>query len=367
MQALRDLARRKRRAPIVGVFVLVVAVAIVGAGSAAGKAPQFTASGLTPDSTFSGAKSDSGQLAQTDPTLLGQSSSAPVNVMIKYDFDATASYKGDVAGLAATSPEVTGVPLTDNTAAVSAYDNYTSGVASDITAAVENAAPSVQVTQTFQTVYGGVQAQVPANSIGALLNVPGVAAVQRDTLNQPLDDNTSFIGATTVWPTLGGSTLAGSNVVVGVLDTGVWPESPFFVAKPGEPAPPRPLSAYHCDFGDGFDVGASRTGVRVQQQAHRRVQLHADLHGQCRLERPGVLQQRDGRVLGPRLRGSRHAHLVDRRGRLRHVGGALRRRAWPRLRDRTGRARDHVPRLPRAGLLLAPTRSRRCSRRSPTA
>jgi subtilisin family serine protease len=43
--------------------------------------------------------------------------------------------------------------------------------------------------------------------------------------------------------------------VVGVLDTGVWPESPFFVAKPGEPAPPRPLSAYHCDFGDGFDVG----------------------------------------------------------------------------------------------------------------
>jgi Subtilase family/PA domain/Fibronectin type-III domain len=252
VQALRDLARRKRRAPIAGALVLVVAVAIVGAGSAAG--PQFTASGLTPDSTFSGAKSDSGQLAQTDPTLLGQSSSAPVNVMIKYDFDATASYKGDVAGLAATSPEVTGVPLTDNTAAVSAYDNYTSGVASDITAAVESAAPSAQVKQTFQTVYGGVQAQVPANSIGALLNVPGVAAVQRDTLNQPLDDNTSFIGATNVWPSLGGSDLAGSNVVVGVIDTGVWPESPFFVAKPGEPAPPRPLSAYHCDFGDGTDV-----------------------------------------------------------------------------------------------------------------
>ncbi len=119
---------------------------------------------------------------------------------------------------------------------------------------LKNAAPSAQVTQTFQTVYGGVTAQVPANSIGALLRVPGVAAVQRDTLNQPLDDNTSFIGATTVWPTLGGSTLAGSNVVVGVIDTGVWPESPFFVAKPGEPAPPRPLSAYHCDFGDGSDV-----------------------------------------------------------------------------------------------------------------
>ena len=78
-------------------------------------------------------------------------------------------------------------------------------------------------------------------------------AVQKDTLNHPLDDNTSFIGATNVWPTLGGQDNAGSNVVVGVIDTGVWPESPFFINR-GLPAPPHPLSFYHCDFGDGTDV-----------------------------------------------------------------------------------------------------------------
>ena len=68
---------------------------------------------------------------------------------------------------------------------------------------------------------------MPANKIGKLLTVPGVVAVQRDALNQPLDDNTSFIGATNVWPALGGAGHAGSNVVIGVIDTGVWPESPM--------------------------------------------------------------------------------------------------------------------------------------------
>ena len=98
------------------------------------------------------------------------------------------------------------------------------------------AVPEAQIGQTFQTAYGGVAATIPANTVGELLNVPGVAAVQKDTLNQPQDDNTSFIGATTVWPSLGGSANAGSNVVVGVIDTGVWPENPFFVDH-GLPAP----------------------------------------------------------------------------------------------------------------------------------
>ena len=253
MNVPRALARRKRRVPAIVALFAAIAIVSVTAGGAAGTRG-FTASPLTPDSTFSASKSDSGQLAQTDPTLLGKTSSAPVNVMIKYDFDATASYQGDIPGLAATSPAVTGTPLEANTAAVNAYDQYTTGKVDQISNAVEQAVPAAQIDSSYQTVYGGVAAQVPANSIAALLKVPGVAAVQRDSINQPLDDNTSFLGATNVWPSLGGSDLAGSNVVVGVIDTGVWPESPFFVAKPGEPAPPKPLGSYHCDFGDGSDM-----------------------------------------------------------------------------------------------------------------
>ena len=93
---------------------------------------------------------------------------------------------------------------------------------------------------------------MPANKISRLLAIPGVVAIQKDTLSQPQDDNTSFLGATNVWPTLGGQDNAGSNVVVGVIDTGVWPENPYFVDR-GLPAPPHPLSFYHCDFGNGSD------------------------------------------------------------------------------------------------------------------
>ena len=235
-------------------LLLLGIVSVGAAGGASGdSSSRFTATPLTPDTTFSASKAPSANIAQTDPSLLGRTDASPVQVMIKYDFDATASYTGDVAGLAATSPAVTGVPLDANTAAVAAYDNYADGQTALISTAVQQQVPEAQIGSTYQTAYGGVAATIPANSVSDLLSVPGVAAVQADSLSQPLDDNTSFIGATNVWPTLGGSANAGSNTTIGVIDTGVWPENPMF-SPAGVSAPPRPLSSYACDFGDGSDT-----------------------------------------------------------------------------------------------------------------
>jgi subtilisin family serine protease len=226
-------------------------VAAVVAASSVGAAPRFTAgTPLKATSTYSAAKSSSGQLAQTDPALLGRTDATPVNVMIKYDFDASASYTGGVAGLAPTSPRVTGKTLRANSAAVAAYDRFTAGRTQAINARIQQALSGVKIRAAYRTVYGGVAARVPANEIGQLLRVPGVAAVQEDNLNQPQDDNTSFVGATSVWPSLGGSGTAGSNVTVGVIDTGVWPEHPM-LADNGLNAV---AGSRHCDFGDGSDA-----------------------------------------------------------------------------------------------------------------
>ena len=86
---------------LLGAFVLL-GTAVGVAGSAAPSSSRKRA--LTPDSTFVADKSVSGAIAQTDPSLLGQDELDPINVMIKYDVDATASYAGGVAGYAATSP-----------------------------------------------------------------------------------------------------------------------------------------------------------------------------------------------------------------------------------------------------------------------
>jgi hypothetical protein len=223
-----------------------------GSGSAAKPTLKVVGPPLTPDSTFTGDKTASGMVAQTDPSLLGRTDSTPVNVMIKYDLDSTASYTGGIAGLAPTSPAVTGKALKDNDAAVAAYDRHADQVAGQISSAVQQAVPDAKIDQTFTTVYGGVTAQVPANRIGDVLAVDGVAAVQKDALNQPQDDNTEFIGATAVWPSLGGSANAGSNVIVGVLDTGVWPENPMLSPTGIGPAPAG--GPWGCQFGDGTDA-----------------------------------------------------------------------------------------------------------------
>jgi hypothetical protein len=119
----RTRASRQRRTPrFAGLLFVLGVIGVSLAGGAAGAGPKWSVSGLTPDSTFSAAKSSSGYLAQTDPTLLNQTSSSPVSVMIKYDFDATASYSGGVAGLAATSPRATGKSLKANAGAVAAYN-----------------------------------------------------------------------------------------------------------------------------------------------------------------------------------------------------------------------------------------------------
>jgi hypothetical protein len=232
--------------------VLAVGVVAGAAGGASG-GPKFTVQPVTPGSTYQGVKSQSAAIAQTDPALLGRTDSTPVNVMIKYDLDGAASYTGGVAGLAPTSPVVTGKPLADNKAAVAAYTQHADGVAVGISDKVLAAVPNASINQVYTTAYGGVAATVPANQIGNVLKVDGVAAVQQDSLQQPQDDNTAFIGATAVWPSLGGSSTAGSNVIFGDIDTGVWPENPM-LSPTGIGSPTTGNPPWGCQFGDGSDV-----------------------------------------------------------------------------------------------------------------
>jgi subtilisin family serine protease len=249
-----------RRRGALGLGAVLGALALILATLPAASAAPTTTAGrtlrakpVTVTTRVAGAKSASGQLARTDKSLLGLKSRAPVNVVVKLDYDSLAGYRGGVRGYAATSPSVTGRKLNLRNATVRRYAGYVAGVEDSFKNALRSRLPDARAGRSLRTVYGGVALRVAGNRVADLLRVPGVVAVQKDTPQQLLTDSSpAFIGAPTLYNQLGGSATAGRGVIVGVLDTGAWPEHPSYVDHGNLPAPPPKAdgTARTCDFGD---------------------------------------------------------------------------------------------------------------------
>jgi subtilisin family serine protease len=236
--------------------VIVVALLLsagwsTGAGAAdppAGPSLERSPDAVERTGAVAGDKAPSSRLAETDRALLGRADATPTRVMIKLDYDSVAAYGGDVKGLAATSPSVTGRPLS-RSGAERAYEAHLARVERDIVGRMVARVPQLDVRRSFRLVYGGVSAVVPANQISALLEVDGVVAVQENAMRELLTDaSPEFIGAPTIYSQLGGDATAGAGVVYGNLDSGIWPEHPSFADLGTLASPPPP--ARECNYGD---------------------------------------------------------------------------------------------------------------------
>lgn len=249
------MRRSQRRGLLATIAVMGASVMIPtpSLASGSGDPTGFSASPLAAGSTISVAKSVTGRLAQSDPSLLGRTDATMVSVMVKLDYDATATYDGDIQGLEATSPQVTGHPLTGKSAVEKKYEAYTSRIDASFRSDVARKVPKARLGRSLSRVYGGVAMQVPANQVGTLLTLPNVAAVQVDQLNKlQTDSSTTFIGAPTIWAQNGGQALAGQGVIFGDLDSGIWPEHPSFADTGilGAPPPKADATPRTCDYGD---------------------------------------------------------------------------------------------------------------------
>lgn len=119
-----------------------------------------------------------------------------------------------------------------------------------------------QVTYEYSRVFNGVAlARVAGASLDTIASISGVTGIYLDELRQlDTDAGPQWIGAPTVWSALGGQENAGEGVIVGILDSGVWPENPSFSdPDPNGNAYAAPATAYPCDLGsvraDGSDLG----------------------------------------------------------------------------------------------------------------
>lgn len=138
------------------------------------------------------------------------------------------SYQGTISGLEATQPAA-GQTFKYGTAAVQAYVNYLGQQQSNVISLVGNA----PVLATYNTVFNGFAASLTVDEARTLLASSKVAGIWEDEVRRVETISTSkFLKLSELgglWSkTVGGVAVKGEDMVIGVVDGGIWPENPAF-------------------------------------------------------------------------------------------------------------------------------------------
>lgn len=145
--------------------------------------------------------------------------------------DPVVSYEGGRSGYAATSPRGS-QHANPNSAHVRRYQDLLNRDHARALGAAGAPANAKFYDYTFS--FNGFAAELTPQQAARLAQQPNVVAVSADELRQPTTDNTptelGLTGPGGLWATGGpdGGTAVGEDVVIGVIDTGIWPEHPSF-------------------------------------------------------------------------------------------------------------------------------------------
>ncbi|MDR6905950.1 subtilisin family serine protease [Agromyces sp. 3263] len=162
----------------------------------------------------------------------------PRTYIVQLALDPVATYDGGVPGLNRTRPE-RGKKLDPQAPEVAAYSEHLHGAQRAALAKVSKGTPRQQYVYAFD----GFSAELTAAQAADLAAQPEVVAVTPDELVESTTSNTpSFLGLDApggIWEQLGGpegstkTAGAGEDIVIGVIDSGIWPDSPSFSDRVG--------------------------------------------------------------------------------------------------------------------------------------
>lgn len=137
------------------------------------------------------------------------------------------AYTGGVAGLKATKP-AQGQKIDPNSTDVRKYVQYLDNKHNAALSSVGNGRKLYDYHYTFN----GFAAELTPEQVATLATTSGVVSVSHDEILQRDTSSTpAFLGLTKpggLWDQLGGVKGAGEGVVVGIVDSGIWPENRSF-------------------------------------------------------------------------------------------------------------------------------------------
>jgi len=183
--------------------------------------------------------------------------------IVQMEASPVVAYEGGVSGLRATAPRA-GQKIDPQSADVVAYVDYLKGRH----AAALASAGAGQAVYDYVYSYNGFAARLTAEQASRLRSADGVLAVSGDKIQVANTSSTpTFLGLTDpggLWEQLGGINHAGENIIIGVIDSGIWPESLSFSDRIGlsgnekkdDKLDYQQLPGWHgrCVPGEGFDA-----------------------------------------------------------------------------------------------------------------
>lgn len=194
-----------------------------------------------------------------------------IGLIVRLSAPPVVRYGGGVPGLAATRRPAGAGKWDRNARAVRDYRAHLAREHTAFERLLRAVVPRAEVVHRYDMVVGGVAVVAPESAIETIAALPGVVGIYVDRENAPATNKSpSFVGAKKLWGQLGGPTSAGEGVIVGVLDSGVWPEHPGFAdPDPKGNAYPAPPGTYACTFSGGSNPGAPFTCNNKLIGAHR--------------------------------------------------------------------------------------------------
>lgn len=178
-------------------------------------------------------------LAQIATAQVEDAGAGPTTYIVQLLDAPIATYDGDIRGLASTKPG-TGERVDSTSSAAEEYADY---LADRQVEAVEMAGASdSDIIYTYDTALNGFAAELTAGEAAALEKNPDVVNIWEteiltaDTVTTP--DYLGMSGDGGVWDDqFGDPDSAGDGMVVGVIDSGIWPESASLDAMDGASVP----------------------------------------------------------------------------------------------------------------------------------